>query len=76
MVPWREIQFCWKTGCCDQEPKIHVHRLRALQHDQGKFSPVLRIRILLICMFFDLLDPDPDPLVNGMDPDPSIIKQK
>jgi hypothetical protein len=23
-----------------------------------------------------LLDPDPDPLVRGMDPDPSIIKQK
>ncbi len=30
--------------------------------------------------FLDLLDPDPDPLVRGMDPaqdqDPSIIKQK
>ena len=23
-----------------------------------------------------LLDPDPDPLVRVMDPDPSIIKQK
>jgi hypothetical protein len=23
-----------------------------------------------------LQDPDPDPLVRGMDPDPSIIKQK
>jgi hypothetical protein len=23
-----------------------------------------------------LLDPDPDPLVRGMDPDPSIIMQK
>ncbi len=23
-----------------------------------------------------LLDPDPDPLVRGMDPDPSIIRQK
>ncbi len=23
-----------------------------------------------------LLDPDADPLVRGMDPDPSIIKQK
>ena len=37
-------------------------------------------------MFFDLLDPDPDPSVRGMDPapdpapdpdlDPSITKQK
>jgi hypothetical protein len=25
---------------------------------------------------FGLLDPDPDPLVRDMDPDPSIIKQK
>jgi hypothetical protein len=38
-------------------------------------KPVLR-------MFLGLLDPDPDPLVRGMDtdpapdPDPSIIKQK
>jgi hypothetical protein len=31
-------------------------------------------------MFLGLMDPDPDPLVRGMDPDPnsdpSIIKQK
>jgi hypothetical protein len=31
-------------------------------------------------MFLGLLDPDPDPLVRGMDPDqdpdPSIFKQK
>jgi hypothetical protein len=29
-------------------------------------------------MFLGLLDPDPDPLVRGMypDPDPSIIMQK
>jgi hypothetical protein len=27
-------------------------------------------------MFLGLLDPDLDPLVRGMDPDPSIIKQK
>ncbi len=25
---------------------------------------------------FGILDPDPDPLVRGMDPDPSITKQK
>ena len=27
-------------------------------------------------MFLGLLNPDPDPLVRGMDPDLSIIKQK
>jgi hypothetical protein len=41
---------------------------------------VFRIRIHRIHMFLGLLDPDPDPLVRGMDqdpdPDPSIIKQK
>ncbi len=26
-------------------------------------------------MFLGLLDPDPDPLVRSMDPDPSITKQ-
>ncbi len=40
---------------------------------------VLRIRIRThirrILMFLGLLDPDPDPLVRGMDQDPSIIKQ-
>jgi hypothetical protein len=35
---------------------------------------VLRIRIRRIRMFLGL--PDPDPLVRGLDPDPSIIKQK
>ncbi len=41
-------------------------------------NPVLRIltRIRRIRMFLGLLNPDPDPLVKGMDPDPSIIKQK
>jgi hypothetical protein len=40
----------------------------------------IRIRIHRIHMFLGLLDPDPDPLVRGMDPaldpDPSIIMQK
>ncbi len=26
-------------------------------------------------MFLGLLDPDPDPLVRGMDPDPSIMSK-
>jgi hypothetical protein len=33
---------------------------------------VLHVRIR-IQVFLGLLDPDPDPLVRGMDPDPSII---
>jgi hypothetical protein len=33
-------------------------------------------RIHRIHMFLGHKDPDPDPLVRGMDPDPSIIKQK
>ena len=50
------------------------------------FPTVLRIQIRIhrIHVFLGLLDPDLDPLVKGMDPDPaldpvpdsSIIKQK
>jgi hypothetical protein len=55
-----------------------------LQHRQRQllFVPVLRIRIRIrirfhrIHVFLGLLDPDPDSLVTGMDPDPSIIMQK
>jgi hypothetical protein len=42
----------------------------------------MRIQIHRIHVFLDLLDPDSDPLVRGMDPDPdpdldpSNIKQK
>jgi hypothetical protein len=34
--------------------------------------------VLVVLVFLGLLDPDPDPLVRGTDPDPdhSIIKQK
>ncbi len=43
-------------------------------------KPVFRILIHRIYMILGLLDPDPDPLVRGMDPDPdldpSIIMQK
>jgi hypothetical protein len=37
---------------------------------------LLRIRIHRIHVFLGLQDPDPDPLVRGMDPDPSVIMQK
>jgi hypothetical protein len=45
------------------------------QHDlsDSGLKPVLRIRIHRIHVFSGLLDPD--PLVRGMDPDPSITKQ-
>ncbi len=37
----------------------------------------IRIRILIrIHMFLGLPDPEQDPLVSGMDPDPSIIMEK
>jgi len=41
------------------------------------FVQVFRIRILIhrIHMFLGLPAPDPDPLVKGMDPDPSVIKK-
>ncbi len=53
----------------------HAWRLSALEicFEISVTVAVLRIRIHV---FLGLLDPDPDPLVRGMDPDPSIIKQK
>jgi hypothetical protein len=42
----------------------------------SRLVTVFRIRIYRIHMFLGLLDPDPDPLVRGMDPDPSIVMQK
>ncbi len=44
----------------------------------SRYQAVLRIRILRIRMFSGLQDPDPNPLVKGIDPDPdpSITKQK
>jgi hypothetical protein len=38
------------------------------------FLTVLRIRIRRIRMFLGLLDPESDPLVRGMDPDPSYLQ--
>jgi hypothetical protein len=50
--------------------KIHNQQT---YHALGKNTRITRIRIH---MFLVLQDPDPDPLVTGMDPDPSIIMQK
>jgi hypothetical protein len=38
------------------------------------FTPYKVLWILPV--FLGLLDPDPDPLVRGVDPDPSIIRLK
>jgi hypothetical protein len=52
-----------------------VERLAA---EMSAYQAVLRIRIRIhrIQMFLGLQDPDPDPLVRGMDPDPSTTMQK
>jgi hypothetical protein len=42
-----------------------------LKTHQTAFKAVFRIH-----MFLGLPDPDPDPFVKGMDPDPFISKQK
>jgi hypothetical protein len=57
---------------------ILVRGFGALGTRTSMFQPVLRIRIRIhrIHMFLGLLDPDPDPFVRGMDPDPSITEQK
>jgi hypothetical protein len=57
-------------------PQLLHHRVHFQGTQQNTLPLVLRIRIHRIHMFLGLLDPDPDPLVRGTDPDPSIIKQK
>ncbi len=60
---------------CLWPPKFNVYIVGGVV-----LTAVLRIRIRQIHVFLGLLDPDPDPLVRGMDPDldldPSNIKQK
>ncbi len=51
---------------------IHEHISECLEIVFG-LKTVLRIRIHL---FLGLQDPDADPLVRGVDPDPSFIMQK
>jgi hypothetical protein len=52
--------------------KAHVFHIDPKTKRWAK--PVLWIRIWIhrIHMFLGLLDPDPDPLVRGMDPDPAL----
>jgi hypothetical protein len=75
-----ELQVYFAQTAVGEEGRYELSRLL--------LPPVLRIRIRRIRMFLGLLDPDPshmflglldpdpDPLVRGMDPDPSVIKQK
>jgi hypothetical protein len=49
--------------------------VQASQHLLKVTVQMLRIRFRRIRMFLGLLDPDPDPVVRGTDPNPSIIKQ-
>jgi hypothetical protein len=83
------MTYAWpcllSKNCVDPATRYHGHLL--LSHIIAKFAihkrivlqAVLRIQIRFrIHMFLGLLDPGPDPLVRGMDPNPdlSIIKQK
>jgi hypothetical protein len=72
--------FDYQSRKCEVNPGY----VRLLEHLAACAAPtltrpVLRIRIHRIHTFLALLDPDPDPLVRGMDPDPdldpSITKQ-
>jgi hypothetical protein len=62
------------TVQCPEEQKVckicEMFMALDLQTSVADLDP-RRIR-----MFLGILDPDPDPLVRGTDPDPSIIKQK
>ncbi len=63
----------------DPRSRIWIRVKKAPDPGSGSATlkkPVMRIRISWIHMILGLLDPDPDPLVGGTDPDPSIFKQK
>jgi hypothetical protein len=70
----------WRYGFVDQEcVRIPVclqikgksRQCFFLSRSKG-FPTVFRIRIHRIHIFLDLPDPEPDPLVRGMDPDPAL----
>jgi hypothetical protein len=70
----------WYSSDADLGPAFHVDvspyanfEEKKLEQPQILLQAVFRIRIH---MFLGLADPDRDPLVRGMDPDPSISKQK
>jgi hypothetical protein len=59
--------LCGKSAVSADELLKHARAAHANR-------PVFRIRIhrIRIHVFFGLRDPDPDPLVRGMDPDPAL----
>jgi hypothetical protein len=70
-----DIFFFW--GCwvkASNWPKPTILKCRHLA--RRCVDPMLRKISNSVPYAFGLLDPDPDPLVRGMDPDPSIIMQK
>jgi hypothetical protein len=61
----------------DPAKALQYFRYRYLvENREAVLRTRIRIRIRRIRMFLCLLDLDPDPLVRGIDPDPSITKQK
>jgi hypothetical protein len=73
-----KCKICFRQSAERSNPEsIRVGELNPWVGMKLNLEAVLRIRIRIyrIRMFLDLLDPDPDPLVRGMDPDPSITKQ-
>ncbi len=65
MVGYREVQGSSICHTDSRKSKRDVMKV--------DIPAVLRI---LTRMFLGFLDPNPDPLVRGTDPDPSINKQK
>ncbi len=75
-------------GTVETRNNLHATevRLQLILFSKAVLRIRIRIRIHRIHVFLGLLDPDPDPLVTGMDPapdpaldpapDPSIIMQK
>ncbi len=82
VIPYRSAYPSWGKKLKYPTFKFH-HKLR-IRFDSGSAGYLCTSvvdRICQICTFWGLLDPDPDPLVRGTDPDqapdpdPSIIKK-
>ncbi len=69
----RQVQGSSAAASTTPTPCSTDGRRTVYGHSEG-FKAVLRIRIRRIRMFLGLLDPDPDPLVRGMHPDPDPQK--
>jgi hypothetical protein len=56
----------------DDDYKLFSSVAFTMRAENILFCSVFRIRIHRINVFLGLPDPDPDPLVRGMDPDPAL----